>query len=88
MATPDGHGRLELTKFHAPAAVRPGPTTPNTTGLRRLMFAVDDIDDVVRRLQDLGYHVMGEVARYEDVYRLCYVCGPDGIVVALAEALG
>jgi catechol 2,3-dioxygenase-like lactoylglutathione lyase family enzyme len=88
VATPDGHGRLELTKFHAPAAVGAGSTAPNTTGLRRLMFAVDDIDDVVGRLQNLGYGLVGEVAQYEDIYRLCYVRGPEGIIVALAEELG
>jgi catechol 2,3-dioxygenase-like lactoylglutathione lyase family enzyme len=88
VATPDGHGRLELTKFHSPAAVSAGFTAPNTIGLRRLMFAVDDIDDVVARLQNLGYPLVGEVAQYEDIYRLCYVCGPEGIIVALAEELG
>jgi catechol 2,3-dioxygenase-like lactoylglutathione lyase family enzyme len=85
--TPDGHGRLELTKFHAPAAVMADSTAPNTLGLRRLMFAVDDVDDVVARLQAHGGELVGEVAQYEDVYRLCYVRGPDGIIVALAEEL-
>ncbi|MCW2526827.1 MAG: hypothetical protein JWM76_1687 [Pseudonocardiales bacterium] len=86
--TPDGHGRLELTKFHTPAAVSPASTTPNTLGLRRIMFAVDDIDDVVARLLAHGTDLIGEVAQYEDSYRLCYVRGPEGIIVALAEALG
>lgn len=84
--TPDGHGRLELTKFHAPEAVR-ASMTPNTIGLRRLMFGVDDIDAVVARLREHGHELVGEIARYEDVYRLCYVHGPDGIIVALAEEL-
>ena len=86
--TPDGHGRLELTKFHAPAAVRPDSTAPNTLGLRRIMFAVDDIDEVVARLQGHGAELVGEVAQYEDMYRLCYVRGPGGTIVALAEELG
>jgi catechol 2,3-dioxygenase-like lactoylglutathione lyase family enzyme len=85
--TPDGHGRLELTKFHTPAVVSPESTAPNTLGLRRLMFAVDDIDEVVARLRAHGAELVGEVARYEDIYRLCYVRGPDGIIVALAEEL-
>jgi catechol 2,3-dioxygenase-like lactoylglutathione lyase family enzyme len=88
VATPDGHGRLELTKFHAPMAVRPESMAPNTIGLRRLMFAVDDIEDVVARLQRLGYDLVGELAQYEEVYRLCYVRGPEGIIVALAEEIG
>ena len=89
MRTPDGHGRLELTKFHAPAAVSPEPANAlgNALGLRSIMFAVDDIDDVVARLQARGSELVGEVAQYEDIYRLCYVRGPDGIIVALAEAL-
>jgi catechol 2,3-dioxygenase-like lactoylglutathione lyase family enzyme len=86
--TPDGHGRLELTKFHSPTATTAEPDAPaNTLGLRRLMFAVDDIDDVVTRLQAHGAELVGEVARYEDVYRLCYLRGPGGIIVALAEEL-
>ena len=86
--TPDGHGQLELTRFHAPTAVRPGSTAPNTLGLRSIMFAVDDIDEVVGRLQTHGAELVGEVARYEDTYRLCYVRGPEGILVALAQELG
>ncbi len=74
--TPDGHGRLELTKFHAPTAVSAGSTAPNTLGIRRIMFAVDDIDDVVARLRAYGAEPIGEVAQYEDKYRLCYVRGP------------
>jgi catechol 2,3-dioxygenase-like lactoylglutathione lyase family enzyme len=86
--TPDGHGRLELTKFHTPAATTAEPNAPaNTLGLRRIMFAVDDIDDVVARLRAHGAELVGEVEQYEDSYRLCYVRGPEGIIVALAEQL-
>ena len=87
--TPDGHSRLELTKFHKPVATTAEPDAPaNTIGLRRLMFAVDDIDDVVARMQAHGAELVGEVAQYEDMYRLCYLRGPEGIIVALAEELG
>lgn len=86
--TPDGHGRLELTKFHNPVATTAEPNAaPNTLGLRRIMFAVEDIDDVVARLRARGAELVGEVAQYEDLYRLCYVRGPEGIIVALAEQL-
>jgi catechol 2,3-dioxygenase-like lactoylglutathione lyase family enzyme len=86
--TPDGHGRLELTKFHTPPATTTEPNAPaNTLGLRSIMFAVDDIEDVVARLRAHGAELIGEVAQYEDSYRLCYVRGPDGIIVALAEQL-
>jgi len=90
MRVPDGHGRLELTKYHSPAAVGVTPQSPppNTLGLHRVMFAVDDIDDVVARLRRHGAELLGEVARYEDVYRLCYLRGPEGIIVALAEQVG
>ncbi|MGH2598024.1 MAG: VOC family protein [Dehalococcoidia bacterium] len=89
MRTPDGHGRLELTKFHRPTAFSAEPTNapPNTLGLRRIMFAVDDIDAVVARLRARGAELVGEVAQYENLYRLCYVRGPAGIIVALAEQL-
>lgn len=89
MRTPDGHGRLELTKFHNPAAVggEPKDAPANTLGIRNIMFAVDDIDDVLTRLQRHGAKLVGEVGRYEDFYRLCYVRGPDGIIVALAEQI-
>ena len=89
LRTPDGHGRIELAMFHTPKAITPEPTNApaNTLGIRRVMFAVDDIDDVVARLRDHGAELVGEVARYEDVYRLCYVRGPEGIVVGLAEDL-
>jgi catechol 2,3-dioxygenase-like lactoylglutathione lyase family enzyme len=86
--TPDGHGRLELTKFHNPAATTAEPNPPaNTFGVRRIMFAVDDIDTVVVRMRAHGAELVGEVAQYEDLYRLCYLRGPAGIIVALAEQL-
>lgn len=89
MGTPDGHSRLELSKFQRPKAISADPNTPvNTLGIRRIMFAVTDIDDVVSRLQKCGAELVGEVAQYEDVYRLCYLRGPEGIMVALAEQLG
>ena len=89
MRTPDGHGKLELTKFHTPAAFRAEPeiAPPNTLGLHLVMFAVDDIDDVIGRLRAHGAELVGEVAQYEDIYRLCYVRGPAGIILALAEQL-
>jgi len=89
MRTPDGHGRLELTKFHTPTAVSAEPENapPNTLGLRSVMFTVDDIDTTVAGLRARGYELVGEVAQYEDSYRLCYVRGPAGIIVALAEQL-
>ena len=86
--TPDGHGRLELTKFHNPTATTAEPNAPaNTIGLRRIMFAVDDIDDVVARMQAHGAELVGAIAQYEDFYRLCYLRGPSGIIVALAQQL-
>jgi catechol 2,3-dioxygenase-like lactoylglutathione lyase family enzyme len=90
MRTPDRHSRLELTKFHRPAAVNAEPKNApaNTLGIRRVMFAVDDIDDVVARLQTHDAKVLDEIAQYEDKYRLCYVRGPEGILIALAEPLG
>jgi catechol 2,3-dioxygenase-like lactoylglutathione lyase family enzyme len=89
MRTPDGHGRLELTKYHAPAAssAEPENPPPNTLGLHRVMFAVDDIDDTVARLRPHGAELLGELAQYQDSYRLCYLRGPAGIIVALAEQL-
>jgi catechol 2,3-dioxygenase-like lactoylglutathione lyase family enzyme len=89
LRTPDGHGRIELAKFHAPEAIRAEPTNApvNTLGIRRIMFAVDDLDDVIARLRTHGAELVGEVAQYEDVYRLCYLRGPEGIIVGLAEQL-
>ncbi|MFF5899608.1 VOC family protein [Streptomyces argenteolus] len=90
MRTPDGHGKLELTKFHAPAAATAAPLDPppHTLGLHRVMFAVDDLDDTIARLRRHGAELLGEVARYEDAYRLCNLRGPSGIIVALAERIG
>ena len=89
MRTPDGHGRLELTKFHTPTAVTAEPENAlgNTLGLRSIMFAVDDIDAALAGLRTHGAELIGEVVQYEDSYRLCYVRGPAGIIVALAEEL-
>lgn len=90
MRTPDGHSRVELTKFHTPPAVRAEPESApaNTLGIRRIMFAVDDIDDVVARLRSHGAELVGEIAQYEDIYRLCFLRGPEGIIIGLAEQLG
>jgi catechol 2,3-dioxygenase-like lactoylglutathione lyase family enzyme len=89
LRTPDGHGKLELDRFHRPRAVGPEPkeVPVNALGYRRVMFAVDDLDDVLARLRPLGAELMGEVVRYEDAYRLCYVRGPEGLIVGLAQAL-
>ena len=89
MRTPDGHGRLELTKFRNPKLVeiKPAIAPPNAPGLRSVMFAVESVDDTVARLRAHGAELVGEVAQYEDKYRLCYVRGPAGIIVALAEEL-
>jgi predicted enzyme related to lactoylglutathione lyase len=88
-ADPGWPSRIELTKFHAPAAVKAEPKNApvNTLGIRRIMFAVDDIDEVLARLRIHGAQLLGEVAQYEDVYRLCYIRGPEGIIVGLAEQL-
>lgn len=90
MRTPDGHGRIELDKFHTPKAVRAEPEDApvNTLGIRRIMFAVDDIEEVLARLRAHGAELLGEVTRYEDMYKLCYIRGPEGIIVALSEELG
>ena len=89
MRTPDGRSRLELTRYDNPplASTSQSNTPPNTLGLHRTMFAVDDIDDVVTRLRAHGGEVIGTVAQYENIYRLCYMRGPAGIIVALAEEL-
>jgi catechol 2,3-dioxygenase-like lactoylglutathione lyase family enzyme len=89
METPDGDGRLELVKFHAPSGPGGDRHAPaNTPGLRHLAFAVDDIDAVVASLKACGAELVGEVERYEDRYRLCYVRGPEGIIVELAQQIG
>ncbi len=89
MRTPDGHGRLELTKFRNPRLVElePAIAPPNTLGLRSVMFTVESVDDSVARLRAHGGELIGEVAQYEDKYRLCYMRGPAGIIVSLAEEL-
>jgi len=89
MQTRDGHGRIELDKFHTPEAIRTGPEKApvNALGIRRIMFAVDDIDDVVARLLAHGAELVGEVVQYEDTYRLAYIRGPEGIIVGLNEQL-
>src|SRR6267142_1710498 len=89
MRTPDGHGKVELSKFHTPPAVRAEPANApsNALGIRRIMFTVDDIDDVVARLRTHGAELVGEIAQYEDIYRLCFLRGPEGIIVGLAEQL-
>ena len=90
MRTPDGHGRVELTKFHTPPAVRVEPESApaNALGIRRIMFSVDDIDDVVARLRSHGAELLGgEIAQYEDAYRLCFLRGPEGIIIGVAEQL-
>jgi catechol 2,3-dioxygenase-like lactoylglutathione lyase family enzyme len=89
LQTPDGHGRVELAKFHAPAAQGGDRHAPaNAPGIRHIAFAVDDIDGVVAGLRARGTELVGELERYEDSYRLCYVRGPEGIIVELAEKIG
>src|SRR5262245_11160184 len=89
MRTPDGHSRLELMKFHKPMAIssEPRDAPANTLGIRRIMFAVEDIEEVLARLQDHAAKLVGELVQYEDKYRLCYIRGPEGIIIALAEQL-
>jgi catechol 2,3-dioxygenase-like lactoylglutathione lyase family enzyme len=89
MRTPDGHGRIELDKFHTPDPIRFGPVDApvNTLGFRRVMLVVDDIDEVVERLRAHGAELIGEM-QYEDSYRLAYIRGPEGIIVGLSEQLG
>ena len=89
LQTPDGHGRLELTKFHTPSTPGGNRHAPaNTPGIRHVAFAVEDIDAVVAGLRARGAELVGELERYEDSYRLCYVRGPEGIIVELAEQIG
>lgn len=90
MRTEDGHGRLELTRFRHPrlVALEPAVLPPNALGLRSIMFLVESLDDTVARLRECGGELIGEVVRYEDQYRLCYLRGPAGVIVALAEQLG
>ena len=89
LQTPDGNGRLELIKFHSPPAQGDDQHAPaNTLGIRHITFAVDDIEAVLARLRACGAELVGEVERYEDSYRLCYIRGPEGIIVELAEKIG
>jgi catechol 2,3-dioxygenase-like lactoylglutathione lyase family enzyme len=89
MRTPDGQGRIELDKFHTPEAIRTGPKKApvNELGMRRIMFAVDNIDEVVTRLLAHGAELISEVVQYEDTYHLAYIRGPEGIIVGLSEQL-
>jgi catechol 2,3-dioxygenase-like lactoylglutathione lyase family enzyme len=89
MRTPDGHGRLELSRFLAPPVVSDHRNAPvNALGYLRVMFTVEDIDETLSRLGGCGAKLVGEVARYEDMYRLCYIRGPEGILIGLAQELG
>ncbi len=89
LQTPDGHGRVELAKFHSPSAQGGDRQAPaNAPGIRHVTFAVEDIDAVVAGLRARGAELVGELERYEDSYRLCYVRGPEGIIVELAEQIG
>jgi catechol 2,3-dioxygenase-like lactoylglutathione lyase family enzyme len=87
--TPDGHGRLELTKFHSPAGVSGDAGAPaNAPGIRHVTFAVDDVETVVGSLRARGVELVGELVRYEDSYLLCFVRGPEGIIVELTQPIG
>jgi catechol 2,3-dioxygenase-like lactoylglutathione lyase family enzyme len=89
MRTPDGHSRLELSRFLAPPVVADHRNAPvNALGYLRVMFAVEDIDDTLARLRKRGAQLVGEVVQYEDVYRLCYIRGPEGLLIGLAQELG
>ena len=90
LKTPDGRGRVELTRFHRPRAVRfePEDVPANALGLRRIMFSVEDIDDTVARLRKHGAEVVDRIVQYEDMYRLCFVRGPEGILIGVSERLG
>jgi catechol 2,3-dioxygenase-like lactoylglutathione lyase family enzyme len=88
MRTPDGHSRLELSRFLAPPIAADHRNAPvNALGYLRAMFTVEDLDDTLARLRPLGAQVVGEVVRYEDIYRLCYIRGPEGVLIGLAEEL-
>jgi catechol 2,3-dioxygenase-like lactoylglutathione lyase family enzyme len=89
MRTPDGHGQVELSKFHSPPAVSAEPHAPsNALGIRRIMFSVEDVHDVVERLRPHGVELVGEIAEFEDQVRLCFVRAPEGFILGLAEELG
>jgi len=88
MHTPDGHSRLELSRFLTPPAIEDHRNAPvNALGYLRVMFTVDDIDDTVERLQNRGAHLVGEIVQYQDAYRLCYIRGPEGLLIGLAQEL-
>ena len=88
MRTPDGHGRLELSRFVTPRVVADHRNAPvNSLGYLRVMFAVDDVDETLERLRKRGAQLVGEVVQYKDAYRLCYIRGPEGILVGLAQEL-
>ena len=89
MRTPDGHGRLELSRFLAPAVVADHRNAPvNALGYLRVMFTVDDVDETLDRLRERGAELVGEVVQYRDVYRLCYIRGPEGLLIGLAQEIG
>src|SRR5215475_12771991 len=89
LVTPDGHSRLEISRFLTPPVVADHRNAPvNALGYLRVMFAVSDIDDTIARLQKMGAQLVGEVVKYEDMYRLCYIRGPEGLLIGLAEQLG
>ena len=89
LVTPDGHGRLELSRFLTPPVVADHRNAPvNALGYLRVMFTVDDIDETLVRLRNRGAQLVGEVVQYEEVYRLCYIRGPEGLLIGLAEQLG
>ncbi|MVU83483.1 VOC family protein [Nocardia sp. ET3-3] len=90
LRTPDGHSKIELAMFHTPEPIRPHPTPPpaNTLGLRRVMFAVDNLDDTLARLRPYGAELVGTIENYENIFRLCYIRGPEDIIIGLAEQLG
>jgi predicted enzyme related to lactoylglutathione lyase len=89
MRTPDGHGRLELSRFLTPPVVADNRNAPvNALGYLRMMFAVDDIDDTLERLRKHGAQLVGDVVQYEDTSRLCYIRGPEGLLIGLAQELG
>jgi predicted enzyme related to lactoylglutathione lyase len=89
MRTPDGHSRLELSRFLTPPVIADHRNAPvNALGYLRVMFTVEDIDDTVARLKKRGAQLVGEVVRYEDAYRLCYIRGPEGLLIGLAQELG
>ena len=93
LQTPDGHGKLELAKFHSPTheggdGQAPSNAPSNAPGIRHILFAVDDIDAVVAGVRERGFDLVGEVQNYEGIYKLCYVRGPEGIIIELAEQIG